>query len=200
MNSIAPKLFELITSTSEKLSNKYFPDLSYDENIFEKFGEDGYSEAYYFEYICLIYSHVSSVLFVNHPDKSLQISKELLLLFNTHFNERLSQLNEDYNLLDVLVSRTIQYDENGDLKTLALNIKKREYSFRGLYMPNNPDELLINNSQLFYFWLKDPLSKDTPSKFDLNENEMEDYKEFLNSYVNEIIPLGKKLIEIFNEL
>jgi hypothetical protein len=200
MNSVASKIFKLITSTSEKLSNQFFPDLSYDENIFAKFGENGYSKAYYFEYISLIYSHISSILFVKHPDKSLQISKELLLMLNMHFSERLSNLNDEYDLLNLLVSRTIQYDQNGDLKILALNIQKRGYVFHGVYTANNPKELLLNNSQLFYFWLKDPLSKETPSEFDLNENEMLDYKEFLNSYVEQIIPLGKDLIEILNEL
>jgi hypothetical protein len=203
MNSIAPKIFKLITSTSEKLSEKYFPDLSYDENMFvkyeDKFGEDGYIKAYYFEYICLIYAHISSILFVKHPDKSLQISKELILLLNKHFSERLSILNDEYDYLNILLSRTIQYDQNEDLKTLALNIQKREYFFQGIYIPKKPKELLINNSQLFYFWLIDPLSKDTPSKFDLNETQMEDYKDFIDSYVGQIIPLGKELMEVLNE-
>lgn len=198
MKTTAIKIFELITSTSEKLANEYLPDYSCDE-IIEKFGEDGYTDAYYFEYTCLIYNHVAKILYVNKPTDCFEIISELLILLNDLFNERFQHLKRDNSLLDILNSRTIQYDTNGDLERLGLNIKKREYVFLGRYTPMNTNEPLLDNSQLFYFWIKNPLSKETPLAFDLSEGELCDYELFLDYYINQMVPFAKEFKDIVKD-
>ena len=191
------RIFNLISHHSEILSKKYFPDFSC-ENILDKFGEDEYERAFYFEYICLLYCHVSSILFANKPKIAIHIKTEICSLIQEHFNNRNWLIEQEIDLMHLFSKRLEQYYNSEDLKKFGLNIQKREYLPISNIILKNNHASLTDNSQLFYFWLIEPLFRDIPAKFELNKDEIEDYKLFLDTYVEQIIPLGKELVLIIN--
>lgn len=201
---ITSQIFSILIENSKNLSELIDTiDIDKIGELDEKFDESYEEDAFLFESMALLYTHLSITLVNKRPDIWKETNVSLIFQITNYLDNIFLNRNLKINYIDLFLSRVIQFDEGGELKILLTNISKHNF----LQVAENhymavlkQNEELLDNTKLFYFWNQEPLSIKKPSKYTLSESNQFCYKGFMERYYVVSRNMMNELINLTNNV